>query len=211
MMWIVCYWLIICFICTIFMAVIKRYDEEEWQIKGWHRLMICAIGGGNSILINAMAEEQKVTGLLLAIVAGALLFACTTDSISCQVFRFTWWVGLGAAGMIFMLRIERMADCSSLQTILTELLVYILLQEFFFGRFYGRADCHAFVLCALVGTLYGMAFKEYLVHMLLAFFLLAIHQIFRKNISKIGNLKQPVAFLPHITVAFWIIMIKISV
>lgn len=78
------------------------------------------------------------------------------------------------------------------------------LQFMLFARMYGKADCYAFCVCAIAGASLGMGFPDYLWQMLLALCLLFPVQLLRRNIGKSGNLKQPVAFLPYITLAFGI-------
>lgn len=134
--------------------------------------------------------------LLLAAFTGCMVAACIMDLECCMIYNYVWWIG-GVVGIAFLcLRVPNVK----------ELLVYVLLQETLFAGMYGRADCHAFVVCAMVEAAYGMGMREYLIHMLLAFGLLAVVQGVRRNIGKDGNLKQPVAFLPYITVSFWVIM-----
>ena len=86
------------------------------------------------------------------------------------------------------------------------LLFFICLQQFLFSRMYGRADCHAFSVCALHLASLGVGLRGYLEQMLLAFLFLAIFQFFRKNIADNGNLKRPVPFLPYITLAFFLVV-----
>ena len=87
-----------------------------------------------------------------------------------------------------------------------ELFLFILLQEVGFAKLYGRADCHAFVACAMLERALGMGMKEYLTHMLLAYIFLAIVQGAKRNIGRDGNLKKPIPFLPYITVSFWVLI-----
>ena len=47
-----------------------------------------------------------------------------------------------------------------------------------------------------------MGMFGYLMHMMLAVLALFIVQLPKRNIAKNGNLKQPVAFLPYISLAF---------
>lgn len=205
------YWSVISLIVAVCIVIIRRFDDEEWTIYGRHRAVIAVVSAVNSSLICMVTEGKYIQGLLLAMVAGTLLFACITDSLRCQVFRFVWWLEAVAAGLLYGIQAGCNGYCNDTHTFLVEFLLYTILQELFFSRFYGRADCHAFVLCALVGSLYGMTMREYLIHMLVSFGLLTIVQGLRRNISRKGNLKQPVAFLPYVTIAFWIILVKISV
>ena len=48
----------------------------------------------------------------------------------------------------------------------------------------------------------GMEAEDYLKHMILAYGMLIVHQIYRDNIAKNGRLKKPVPFLPYIAGAF---------
>lgn len=210
MVWI-SYWSFIVLVCVLCIVVIKRFDDQEWTIYGRHWSVMAVVGAVNSSLICIVAAGKNIQGILLAMLAGILLFACITDSLRCQVFRFVWWLEAVAAGLLYGIQAGCNGYCNDTHTFLVEFLLYTILQELFFSRFYGRADCHAFVLCALVGSLYGMTMREYLIHMLVSFGLLAIVQGLRRNISRKGNLKQSVAFLPYITIAFWIILVNISV
>lgn len=132
--------------------------------------------------------------MLLATLAGCLMAACIMDVESCMIYDYVWWLGLIAAVLLLCI-----GKCERIM----ELLLFILLQELFFCKFYGRADCHAFVVCAITETAMGMGMKSYLIHMLLAFGLLALIQGMRRNINNKGNLKRPIPFLPYIAGSFW--------
>jgi len=147
----------------------------------------------NAALVANMAKSMEAA-IELSVLAGCLIFACMTDYKACEVYQFVWWVG-GACGILFM-----WGNIGNIW----ELVWFCLLQEVFFCRFYGRADCHAFVVCALIQFGMGMGVREWLIHMLLAFGGLALIQLVRRNINGTGNLKEPVAFLPYITVSFWL-------
>ena len=155
---------------------------------------------------------------LLGIFAGGLLAACIMDMRYCYVYNYVWWAG-GAAGIgILVLSLwerlqhwatESVKSISSNDAVevLGSLVIFVLLQELFFCRFYGRADCHAFVVCALAEGALGIPMKGYLIHMLLAFGILAIVQLIHGNVGADGNLKSPVPFLPYIAVSFWGILL----
>lgn len=131
---------------------------------------------------------------LLSVAAAALTAAVVMDLESCMVYNYVWWIGGGAAVLLLGMVKGGMEG---------ELLIFILLQELFFCRLYGRADCHAFSVCAFLENVMGMGMQMYLLHMLFAFLLLALVQGVGGNIGTNGNLKQPVAFLPYITLTFW--------
>lgn len=139
--------------------------------------------------------------ILMSILAGSLLMACVTDCQNCLVYHFVWWVG-GIAGMgLLFLSDEELWGAGA------SLLVFGLLQEKMFSRMYGRADCHAFLVCAFAECAMGLRMKEYLLHMLLALLLLIVVQAMQKNIRNDGNLIEAVPFLPYITVSFWLVLI----
>lgn len=139
--------------------------------------------------------------LLWGVIAVCLLFACATDCKTCLVYNVTWWMsGAAALGLLLLYRpLPALAQW-------VELLAFIALQLLLFARLYGRADCYAFCVCAMAETAVGLAFLDYLVHMTLAFLLLTLVQGLRRNIGRRGNLKEPVPFLPYITLAFWALL-----
>jgi len=149
--------------------------------------------GTDIFLVNSMILYV----MLFAILAGCLTTACIMDVESCMIYDYVWWLGMIAGVLLLCI-----GKCDRIM----ELLIFILLQELFFCRFYGRADCHAFVVCAIVENAMGMGMKGYLIHMLLAFFLLTLIQGMSHNINSKGNLKHPIPFLPYITGSFWVLM-----
>lgn len=134
--------------------------------------------------------------LCLSLLAGCLMISCITDLLTFQVYNFVWWFGGIGAGCMML--------CTKEYGNITALFFFCLLQQLFFSRMYGRADCHAFCVCAAAECALGMGAVGYLVHMLLAYILLAAVQGVRRNIGRKGNLKVPVAFLPYITLSFWL-------
>lgn len=182
--------------CNLGLLAIQRFDKTEWMLRQKELVIIIGSSGVNAMIIAQFVSVREWEKLLLAVVAGCLLLACITDCRTCEVYQFTWWIA-GIAGMIWLF-------ISVAETDLCSLLFYCLLQELLFCKFYGKADSHAFVVCALV--LYGMGggFLDCILHMLSAFCCLTVVQILRHNVNRKGNLKRAVAFLPYITVSFWI-------
>lgn len=125
-----------------------------------------------------------------------LAAACWQDLKTRNVYRFVWWIGGTAAAVLLLGNIPM----SILHP--AELIVFVLLQHLLFSRYYGRADCRAFCLCAAVQASLGAGLFRFLMHMLFAFLLLAIVQVAKRNVASDGNLSHPVAFLPYITIAF---------
>lgn len=139
--------------------------------------------------------------LLWGLITICLLSAWVMDCRTRLVYNFLWWIsGTAALGLLVLNR-----PLPSL-TQWMELLVFISLQLFLFSRLYGRADCYAFCVCAMAEKAVGLTFLDYLIHMMLAFLLLALVQGMRHNIDRGGNLKEPVPFLPYITLAFWTLL-----
>ena len=141
-----------------------------------------------------------MTAVLWVILWCSLLYGCITDIKSQKVYNFTWWFGgLAAGGLLWR------SLCAELSVAaLWSLIVYMALQFGLFAHMYGRADCYAFCVCAIAEASMGMVFSDYLILMLLALGLLFPVQLLRRNIAGNGNLKQPVAFLPYISLAFLI-------
>lgn len=183
----------------------QKLDKEAMIFPsraGWGRIAaICAAAG---LWLRQSPAFPAVRGNhLLGIVLGCLLFASITDFYMGKAYRFVWWIGMSAG--FWMLWRGQMQGCD-LAALLLSLAVYALLQEIFFAGFYGRADCHAFCLCALAQAGLGMGMTAFWAHMTLSFALLAIVQGCCCNIGKHGRLNMPVPFLPYITAAFLIIL-----
>lgn len=157
---------------------------------------VARINGGSALWEGECGRFVQAAGecLLLGIIAGCLVFAAVTDLHIGKAYDFTWWVG-AAAGLLL---VRARQVCVPVLAVLG----FVLLQELFFSGFYGRADCHAFSLCALTQGAFGLGLRAYLLHMAAAFFLLMAVQGIKGNIGKRGNLKKPVPFLPYIGVAF---------
>lgn len=149
------------------------------------------------------AKQPLLFIFFLGIIAACLLVASIMDLKTHTVYNYIWWI-MGAAGMV-RLYIE-VPICEN-ENVWQSLFLFIFLQERFFCKMYGRADCHGFVACALAGASFGMGLKQFLLHMLIAFGLLGVVQLARKNVGRDGNLKEPVPFLPYISVAFGVNLI----
>lgn len=139
--------------------------------------------------------------VLWSVIAVCLLFACIMDCRTCQVYNFTWWIS-GTAALLLLVTGENRMDMECV----AGLGLFVILQLKLFSEMYGRADCYAFCVCALAEAAAGLGIAEFLIHMLAAFCLLAVIQGIRGNIDRRGNLKQPVPFLPYITLAFWTLL-----
>lgn len=158
-----------------------------WYVEG---SLICGKGMGN-------LKGYAMLGM--AVFGGCLLMACAADCTCYAVYNYIWWVaGAAAIGVWCLCKQENRRE-----TEVMSLLLFAVVQEFFFCKMYGRADCHAFVVCAIAEDALGMNMRDFLLHMLLAVLLLAIVQGKSHNIGADGNLKKTVPFLPYITGSFW--------
>lgn len=184
--------------------LIKRLDQAIELSR--RRILVIALAGftGNGILRWRLGPQELFPRLLLSVVLGCLLLACVTDLAIYQVHNFVWWFSGIAAGLLLFVEIQR--DIGITGSVLPELLAFCVIQIVLFGRLYGRADCYAFCVCAGAEVGLGMGIVGFLEHMILAFLLLTVVQAFRKNISRKGNLKKPVPFLPYITTAFYLLL-----
>lgn len=158
------------------------------------------------MIILLCSEEAVVDWLIFSVFGGCLLLACITDAILQQVYCFVWWIAMLAAGILLWRgTITGYASGTIFQT-LSMFTIFTALQYMVFGRTYGRADCHAFVSCALMETALGLQFEVYFIHMIISYTFLTIAQILRRNVSKTGKLIRQVPFIPYINLSFWLML-----
>lgn len=186
--------------------------DEPLPIKVNSGLWILA--GAAAELVGIMVSAGDSSGyekLLWAVFGGSLLLACVTDTMLCQVYNFTWWISLAVVLAILWHRRNILVESGFIgPDILGWLLIFVGLQLLLRGRIYGSADSYAFCACALAETALGISAAGFLTHMLLAYLLLFAVQLFRRNINRKGNLREPVPFMPYITAAFWMTLILYS-
>lgn len=159
---------------------------------------VCAL---NSLCILLLGNHGFLTNILLGGFAGSLLTAAVMDLWEQMVYRFVWWIAgtIVIATWSLQLYQERTGE-----ELLTQLILYIVLQQVVFAHFYGRADCHAFSVCAAGMTVLGMDFSDYTVHMALTFVGLTVIQFAQGNVTRKGRLRHPAPLVPYIVTAFWI-------
>ena len=169
------------------------------------KLVLCGMGS------KAVVSE----GILLSLLAGGLLAAAYMDAEKCWVYNYVWWWCLLSEILLFIVRIWKCGGMSATDVPgnlfirqLGSFIIFVMLQHFLFEKMYGKADCYAFCICALAESIYGGGLFLFLLHMLIAVMLMAIVQIYRKNLMWNGKLRKPGAFIPYIVVAFWIIMLQ---
>ncbi len=160
----------------------------------------------NSLLILGAQE------ILCSLLAGGLLAAACMDAVNSYVYNYVWWWCLPWTGMLLGLPVAKAYMGDGLWRITGRLgiqqaatvVLFVLLQQILFAQMYGRADCHAFSVCALAGCVWQGNLLWFLIHMLLAVTLLAVVQLCRRNVTKDGKLRVPKPFIPYIVVTFWL-------
>jgi len=194
-------WIWILLLIFIFFRLIIKYDSSHGLKLGagtWAAAIANALAA--SILISHR-RYPALQGLLYGILAAYLATASITDRQTKMVHDFLHLPG-GLAGVSLL--IYRWPD----QAVFWEAVIFFAIQMLIFRRLYGTADCLVFCVCALYLAAEGQGMMTYLLHMGASFLLLAVVQIFRKNINRQGNLKEPVALVPYITVSMWIFLVS---
>lgn len=179
-------------VCEACLYVVIRADGFSLPI-GWmsrKKYILCAV-------LACILSESIWLSAAMGVIVGGLLFACVTDSVQCQVYHFVWWI----VGVVLMLCFL-FATWNHTNIPWLEITVFGFIQEVGFSKLYGKADSHAFCVCAMVFALCGKGMLWYLLHMALSLFLLGYVQWNKNNISYKGNLKKPVPFIPYIVVSF---------
>lgn len=177
--------------------------DEEWtlQLTAGEKIRWIGVGALCACCVLCLRNKYFWMDMLMACFSAGLITATVMDLWEQMVYRFVWWAA-GAAALVIL--IARLCAAGRVGGAAGELILYIFLQQTVFVRFYGRADCHAFSVCAVAMAAYGLRLVDYLIHMALAFGILAVIQLACGNVTQSGRLKQPVPLVPYITVAFWL-------
>ena len=179
------------YVMTVFGAMTVNYSEQCTEY-GW-----------------VVSNLRLLAGCLLA---GGLLSAAYMDRRNCWVYNYVWWWCLPWTGILLGLPVSeaymedgvcRITDRFSIQQA-AAMALFVLLQQILFAQMYGRADCHAFSVCALAGCAWQGNLLWFLIHMLSALTLLAAVQFCRRNVTPDGKLRVPKPFIPYIVVTFWV-------
>ena len=176
--------------------------EPKWKLVSRNRVLfgiwVCSLFAC-TVTATGVGGGYYLQVLLLGILWGGLLAAWVMDVETHLIYDFVWWIS-GSAALLLLL------FSGNTQLIRWDISIFIVLQHLVFGRLYGRADCHAFSVCALAEGAFGMTMQDYLVHMMIALCILAVVQLVEGNVTGEGRLKEPVPFLPYITVSFGVIL-----
>lgn len=174
--------------------------DAEWEPK-LERQDGLVVGIGIPIALLIITPGDCVREELCLVVLAVCLFAaCIMDLQNQSIYNFVWLPAL-TGGILLCLSGGTEGEWEPL----ISAIAYCLLQEAFFSRWYGRADCHGFTVCSICMAGMGMELEWFLLHMTVTFLLLAVIQAFYHNIAANGNLKTPVPLLPYLTAGFWIL------
>lgn len=175
--------------------------DEDMQKYKWSKWWSVGTVIGLLGTIGFYTKEQQRFGIRLGIfiITIYLVVSTTMDILLKMVTDVVHYLGL-AGGIILILQAPTHPE------VCKELITYTIIQYIVFGRLYGRADVVGFVLCAFFAMSMGRGIEAYVSHMIIAFGLLALVQVFRQNIAINGNLKHPVALFPYIMCGFFLII-----
>ena len=199
--------------------------EKRLWLPGKKRNVLGSLSFGNAIIITVICGRGELLeplaggdrylqlgaeGILLSLLAGGLLAAACMDGENCYVYNYVWWWCLLWTGILLGVSCGGATVTGSWErTVLTGIrqaaavAVFVLLQQFLFARMYGRADSHAFSVCALISCRWRGEMLWFLIHMLLAVTLLALVQLGKGNVTCRGKLRTPKPFIPYIVITFW--------
>ena len=195
---------------------IERMEPgKAWLLGGlaWINAVVILVIGG---VDGRLPEENRLVILgaqeiLCSLLAGGLLAAACMDAVHSYVYNYVWWwcllwtvllLCLPDNGSFVASKQWRILYGISIQQVISTVL-FVILQQCLFARMYGRADSHAFSVCALVSCHWRGEMLWFLIHMLLAVTLLAIVQLAKGNITLQGRLRTPRPFVPYIIITFW--------
>lgn len=156
--------------------------------------------------------QMAAEGILLSLLAGGLLAAACMDAESCYVYNYVWWWCLLWTGILLWHPVggQNVGNraWSTMNRIgirqMEAVLLFVILQQCLFSRMYGRADSHAFSVCALISCHWEGEMLWFLLHMLLAVTLLTVVQLLKENVTCRGKLRIPKPFVPYIIITFWV-------
>ena len=154
---------------------------------------------GMVLLPKEICEEAPGVRVCYAGILGYLIVAAVMDSQLQMVSDFLHGIGLISASAI--------AFCRKTEPeVWWSFLMFCLVQYIVFRHMYGPADVVLFIICALFFAAEGKELEMYLLHMALSFAMLGAVQLFRGNVSRRGNLKEPVALVPYLAISFFVII-----
>ena len=187
-------------LADICLRIICANDPDEGidlNLFTYQGIMVYCIVTG--IWIGAVLQHWEWYGqLACGMLAAYLLIASVQDLQTYQVYDFLHVV-IAPVGLLFLL-------LNPSEDRLLSLGIFVIIQIGLFMRMYGAADGLVFMVCALFESRFGIGMLTYLLHMAVAFLLLGVVQILKRNVNRHGNLKEPVAFVPYIAATVWLFL-----
>ena len=177
-----------------------HYDEEN-KIKITPKVLCVILL--SSYILTTLLKVDLINGLKFFYYSCFIICNITACIIDFQT-KFVYdilQVPVIVIGACFA--IYNVNDCG----IGMSLFLFALMQGILFKKMYGAADVLFFLNSALLLTTLGYQLKDFLIMMLLSYLLLAIVQIKKRNVSRKGNLIEPVAMFPYILIALAIFLI----
>lgn len=178
--------------------------NEQYAAAAQEKKVTTVVAGIYLILIAILKRDSINNELISCLFWPSIVLAAHADSCTKEIFDFTYFPA-ALAGTYQAIR-----NWNIFVRSIPELMIFILFQWLLCRLFrfqYGESDSLAFMVCAFYMTAAGSwsGLQQYLVFMLEVFIVLAIVQGCRKNITKKGNLKEPVALIPYIAgiLLFW--------
>jgi hypothetical protein len=158
---------------------------------------LCALA---TLLVYIRQDDFIIMNRLeLIVLAHYLVVAVFWDILTHEIYDLSAYL-VGGVGILRLLCMR-----PSIESLLN-LGFFVVLQIIFFSRMYGKGDVLAWIVCAIYITIGGYGLVTYFLHMLSAVIVLAAVQLFRRNVSRRGNLHRPVAFLPYIASTVWLFL-----
>lgn len=178
---------------AVILWILYRKDEEfkrcqSIQIKA-DFLLLC-----NVIILVLPSDINKEPWYIQMCFAGMFVYLLVASVMDCRlqmISDFLHGIGILSAGTL--------AFCNATEPEAGRaVILFCMIQYFVFRFMYGPADVAVFMVCALFLATEGRGIEAYLFHMTVTFLLLGGVQLIRGNLSRWGNLKEPVALVPYI-------------
>lgn len=187
--------------CGVILGLLHFIDADfgKMDLGKIRRLWITYSLVVGMFLFRHLANGGMVVWVAYGILAIYLILCSVMDWVLQMVCDFFHYIGLLGGLSLLLCNLPQPGNIYSL-------LLFVGTQWVLFRKMYGPADVAAFMVCAVYLTAEGKGMQSYLVHMLVTFVFLGVVQACKKNISRSGNLKRPVALLPYITASFFLII-----
>lgn len=186
---------------AVILWILYRKDEDfkccqSIQIRA-DFLLLC-----NVIILVLPSDINKEPWYIQMCFTGMFVYLMVASVMDCRlqmVSDFLHGIGILSAGILAICKPTEPENGWAV-------VMFCLIQYLVFRFMYGSADVAGFMVCALFLAAEGRGIDTYLFHMAMTFLVLGIVQLFRGNLSKWGNLKEPVALVPYIMIGFFMII-----